>query len=100
MKANRNPSLRVLLWITLAIGAIPGESVNAQAGLRESLEKLDKNDNGFIDPDEVTPLARPFLERVLRNNRGFRESTNYNRPLPISQIQEEARYYFAVRNGQ
>ena len=26
-----------------------------QAGLRDSLEKLDRNQNGYIEPDEVTP---------------------------------------------
>ena len=68
-----------------------------QAGLREALEKLDKNDDGLIDPNEVTPLARPYLERILKA-RSRSEATFY-RAVSIERIQESARIYYAVKNG-
>ena len=51
-----------------------------QAGLRDSLEKLDRNQNGYIEPDEVTPLSRPYLERILK---GRSRRSNF-RPGPAS----------------
>lgn len=72
---------------------------NGQAGLRESLERLDKNENGYLDPNEVTKLARPYLERILGSRYGRRRTVEFDKPIPISRIQEAARYYFAVKNG-
>jgi subtilisin-like proprotein convertase family protein len=69
-----------------------------QAGLRDSLEKLDRNQNGYIEPDEVTPLSRPYLERILKG-RSRRSNFRFDRPYRISQIQESARVYYALENG-
>ena len=70
----------------------------AQAGLRESLEKLDRNDDGFIDPREITPLARPYFEQLAKS--GSREQRlDLDRPNEISKLQEIARRYYAGRNG-
>ncbi len=69
-------------------------TANAQSGLRESLEQLDVNENGSIDPDEVTPLARPYLERITEARR-----MPMDRPMPIDKLQEAARIYYALKNG-
>ncbi len=66
----------------------------AQAGLRQSLERLDKNENGEIEPDEITPLARPYLERITEARR-----MSLDRPNEIERLQEAARIYFAMQNG-
>lgn len=69
-----------------------------QAGLREALEKLDVNNNGMIESEEVTPLARPYLERVMQG-RSRRVDEPFRRPMRIDQIQESARIYYALKNG-
>lgn len=66
----------------------------AQAGLRESLERLDTNGDGEIEPDEITPLSRPYLERIAESRR-----LSLARPNPIDKLQEAARIYFAKQNG-
>jgi subtilisin-like proprotein convertase family protein len=73
--------------------AISGPLV-AQSGLRESLEKLDRNQNGEIDPEEITPLARPYLERLAKSRR-----MSMGRAYDIERWQEAARIYFALQNG-
>lgn len=65
----------------------------AQAGLRASLEKLDRNDDGLIQPDEITSLSRPYLERITKGR------YRLNKPLRIDKIQEAARIYHAIQNG-
>ena len=73
-------------------------TLHAQSGLRESLERLDRNQNGWIDPGEVTPLARPYLERIM-NVRSRRSDLSFDKPVEISRLQEAARRYYATRNG-
>jgi len=70
------------------------DQLHAQAGLREALERLDKNEDGEISPDEITPLARPYLERITRE-RGM----SVDRTNKIDKLQEAARIYYALRNG-
>ena len=65
-----------------------------QSGLRKSLERLDKNENGEIDPHEITPLARPYLERIAESHRMSLERSN-----DIDKLQEAARIYHALKNG-
>ncbi|TWU01214.1 proprotein convertase P-domain-containing protein [Stieleria varia] len=70
----------------------------AQSGLRASLEKLDRNGNGMIEPEEITPLSRPYLEQLAETgSRGG--GLDLRRPNPIPRIQEIARIYYAVKNG-
>ena len=52
----------VLVAVTGFVHCMMANHGMAQSGLRESLEKLDRNQNGEIDPDEITPLARPYLD--------------------------------------
>ncbi|WP_246112833.1 proprotein convertase P-domain-containing protein [Allorhodopirellula solitaria] len=70
------------------------EHAFAQAGLRESLERLDTDGDGEIEPDEITPLARPYLERIARARRMSLERSN-----DIEKLQEAARIYHAMQNG-
>ncbi|MDP6060467.1 MAG: calcium sensor EFh, partial [Pirellulaceae bacterium] len=70
------------------------EHLAAQSGIRESLERLDKNQDGMIERDEITPLARPYLERIMRALR-----MSIDRPNEIDKLQEAARVYSALQNG-
>lgn len=79
------------LTTTLATAA---PEAKAQAGLREALERLDINENGVIEVEEITPLARPYLERVLGTDR-----RSIDKPRSISRILEYARIHYAIRNG-
>lgn len=69
-------------------------TASAQAGLRESLERLDTDGDGEIAPEEITPLSRPYLERIAESRR-----MSLARPNPIDKLQEAARIYFAKQNG-
>lgn len=83
------PCLAAFVLVALWSGRAYG-----QAGLRESLERLDTNNNGEIEPDEITPLARPYLERITQVRR-----MSLDRPNPIDKLQEAARIYYALQNG-
>ncbi|MFN3189503.1 MAG: proprotein convertase P-domain-containing protein [Aureliella sp.] len=78
----------------LSLVALPVSEAHAQAGLRESLERLDKDEDGRIGPDEITPLARPYLERIAKARR-----LSLYRENDISDFQEAARIYYALQNG-
>ncbi|MCO8124235.1 proprotein convertase P-domain-containing protein [Stieleria sp. TO1_6] len=78
----------------LAIGCATPNTASAQSGLRDSLELLDRNQNGSIEPDEITPLARPYLERVADARRMSLDRSN-----DIEKWQEAARIYYAMQNG-
>ncbi|PHR89221.1 MAG: calcium sensor EFh [Blastopirellula sp.] len=82
-----------LVFVAVA-SLLTGRQLLAQGGLRESLEKLDKNQNGYIDPDEITPLARPYLERITEVRR-----MSLREPIRITKLQETARIYYALQNG-
>lgn len=69
-------------------------SAEAQAGLRESLELLDRDKDGYLDPDEITSLSRPYLERIAEARR-----ISLDRPYRIDRWQEAARIYHAMKNG-
>ncbi len=70
------------------------DAASAQSGLRESLERLDRNHDGSIDPSEITSLSRPYLERVADARR-----MSLDRPNRIEAWQEAARIYYALKNG-
>ena len=84
----------VLVAVTGFVHCMMANHGMAQSGLRESLEKLDRNQNGEIDPDEITPLARPYLERLAKARR-----MTLTRSYDIERWQEAARVYFALQNG-
>jgi subtilisin-like proprotein convertase family protein/Ca2+-binding EF-hand superfamily protein len=80
--------------IVLMCFGLHSEMAFGQAGLRESLERLDRNQNGMIEPGEITTLARPYLERITKERR-----INLGRPNEIHELQEAARIYYAMANG-
>ena len=88
-------TLSVVVLLAIVAGS---PSVFAQAGLRETLEKMDTNNNGMIEADEVTPLARPYLERIILGQ-SRRVDEPFRRPMRIDKIQESARVYYAIKNG-
>jgi subtilisin-like proprotein convertase family protein len=97
-RSNNFSTWSLVLLLSIIGSACCSVPLYAQAGLRESLEKLDRNDDGVIDPDEITPLARPYFEQLSRS--GSRElRLDLDRPHKISELQEIARRYYAVRNG-
>ncbi|MEZ6134019.1 MAG: proprotein convertase P-domain-containing protein [Pirellulaceae bacterium] len=85
-----------LLWfgVVTLVCCAPARPVCAQASLRESLERLDRNENGEIDPHEITALARPYLERLAETRR-----LSLDRSNDIEDFQEAARIYHALKNG-
>ncbi|HIE97350.1 MAG: proprotein convertase P-domain-containing protein [Fuerstiella sp.] len=88
-----------LVCVALLCGNVcVNNALYAQSGLRESLERLDRNQNGWIDPGEVTPLARPYLERIMKV-RSRRSDLSFDKPVEISRLQEAARIYYATKNG-
>ncbi len=90
-------SIHKISWIVIATAVLVCSDyhhASAQAGLRESLERLDTNDNGEIDPDEITPLSRPYLERITQARRMSLDRSN-----EIEKLQEAARIYYAMQNG-
>ncbi|MEO1524353.1 MAG: proprotein convertase P-domain-containing protein [Planctomycetota bacterium] len=84
----------IIALVVVAFGSLSNRSASAQGGLRESLELLDRNENDIIEPEEITPLARPYLERIARAHR-----VSLDRPNPIGKYQEAARVYYAKQNG-
>ncbi len=80
--------------LLVACVAVASHQVRGQGGLRESLERLDIDQDGKLDSDEITPLARPFIERIARARR-----LSLDRPVRIDSLQEAARVYFAIQNG-
>ncbi len=94
-----NRCIAILRWPFVCLVVLLGNSLfthqlHAQAGLRKALEKLDKNEDGEISPDEITPLARPYMERITKA-RGM----SVDRTNDIDKLQEAARIYYALRNG-
>ena len=84
-----------LVCLTILIGSCClNQPLLGQAAFRQALEQLDTNQNGEIEPDEITPLARPYLERIARELR-----FSLRRPVGINELQEAARVYHALRNG-
>lgn len=96
MMPKLRASKRAVYFLTLALTLAPvaASSALAQAGFREALLRLDRNENGEIEPDEITPLARPYLERIAEARRLSLERSN-----DIEKLQEAARIYHALRNG-
>lgn len=73
---------------------LTGKTAYGQSGLRESLERLDVDGDGEVEPEEITPLARPYLERITRAAR-----MSIDRDNDIEDLQEAARRYHAQKNG-
>ncbi|MCA9139637.1 MAG: proprotein convertase P-domain-containing protein [Planctomycetales bacterium] len=87
-------SALLLVGSTALLTCLPARHAAAQSGLRESLELLDRNQNGYIDPDEITSLSRPYLERIAEARH-----LSLERPNRVDKLQEAARVYYALKNG-
>lgn len=85
---------RVLIVAAFAVLGFSCKDLLAQSGLRESLERLDVDGDGRIEPEEITPLSRPYLERIAKARR-----LSLDRDNRIETLQEAARVYFALQNG-
>ena len=83
-----------LIATLFALCCVPAERAFAQAGMREALVKLDRNKDGRISPSEITPLARPYIERIARARR-----MDLGKPNEIDRLLDAARIYYALRNG-
>ena len=103
----KQPTLKQTLpvrAIAILIAALTHVCLNsspvcAQAGLRESLERLDRNKDGKIEPSEITPLSRPFFERLSRAENS-QARVVLSKTYSIGQLQEIIRRYHAMRNGE
>ena len=73
---------------------ILARTANAQSGLREALERLDRDQDGDVEPEEITPLARPYLERIMKASR-----LSIYRDNDIESVLRAARRYYATQNG-
>ncbi|MEM9368797.1 MAG: proprotein convertase P-domain-containing protein [Planctomycetota bacterium] len=82
-----------LVVVTMLV-ANASPRVFGQAGLREALERLDRDGDGEIEPKEITPLARPYLERIAEARK-----ISLTRPNRIETWQQAARVYHALANG-
>ena len=80
--------------VSILTQAMLSDAAFAQAGLRDTLEAMDKNNDGQIQPEEITPLARPYLERIAKSRK-----LSLHRPNRIDKLQEAARIYHAIQNG-
>ncbi len=86
-------------WSVVCVAVASGSSLScdqlhAQSGLRESLERLDTNEDGQISPEEITPRSRPYLERIAKSHR-----LSLDAPNQIDKLQEAARIHHALVNG-
>ncbi|MEM0925796.1 MAG: calcium sensor EFh, partial [Planctomycetota bacterium] len=84
----------VVVGLQLLVLGFTSPNAWGQAGLRESLELLDRDEDGQLEPDEITPLSRPYLERIAKARRLSLDRTN-----SIEKWQEAARVYYAMQNG-
>tara|TARA_R110002049_G_scaffold309268_1_gene519610 strand:+ start:148365 stop:150260 length:1896 start_codon:yes stop_codon:yes gene_type:complete len=94
MLCSRSFTAVSLFGLSALLLLIDANTGYGQAGLRESLERLDTNNDGEIEPDEITPLARPFLEQIAEARR-----LSLGRPNRIDKLQEASRIYHAIKNG-
>ncbi len=94
-KPSRRIAGGTLIALVFAAGLAPGVA-HGQAGLRDALERLDQagDNDGRIDPEEITPLARPYLEKLYRQRR-----YSMDRDVDIDKLQEASRIYHAFQNG-
>lgn len=85
--------IAVCVCVTLSATS---RSIHGQGGLRAALDRLDTNQDGIIEPTEITPRARPYLERITWRQRRIQ----LDEANSIERLQEAAREYYASLNGQ
>lgn len=88
-------SARLMCLVGALLMVIRGsDSLYGQSGLREALERLDRDKDGDVEPEEITPLARPYLERIMTSSR-----LSIYRDNDIESLLRAARRYYATQNG-
>ena len=98
--AMMNRSFAISKWsvvglLSLLLAIMVSPCAYGQAGLREALERLDTNQNGQIDPSEITPQARPYIERITKNqSKSWKE-----KEISIERLTDIARRYYYGQNG-
>ena len=83
----------VALTLVTSTVVLPNQA-QAQAGLKEALQRLDRDGDGELDTEEITSQSRPFLERIARARR-----MSMDREYDLQEWQDAARAYFAIQNG-
>ena len=73
-------------------------SANGQHDLRETLDRMDRNQNQYLDPEEITTFSRAYLEQVS-NSGSSRTRLDLDKPIPITYLMRAIQAYQAVRNG-
>lgn len=83
--------LSILLTVTLASdvtaqrrGGGEGSPFGGGGGPSSFLDRMDRNGNGMLDPDEMQGPMRSMIERLGRED----SSINPDRPIPMSKIKE------------
>lgn len=85
-------TLRTLIaLIVLSIaGIVFSDTASAQS---EWVKRVDTNNNGYIEPSELTDRSRSFFERFSREY-----GIDLNRPNSVRRIEDAARQYFERRS--
>jgi len=79
----------VIVWLTAA-GAVSPHLAQAQS---EWVRRLDANNNGYIEPSELSDRSRAFFDRFARD-----AGIDLNRTNSVARLEEAARRYFERRN--
>ena len=78
----------------LLLSIADSRPADGQSGLREALERLDRDKDGEVERHEITPLARPYLERIMKSSRLSIYEDN-----DVESLLRAARRYYATQNG-
>lgn len=89
-----NRRFHACVFIGLIAGLAYAQPSLAQSSMGDSLKRLDRNGDGQIEPDEITSLARPFMERVGRARR-----ISLDRPNSVNRWLEAVQYFYSEQNG-
>ncbi|MDC0279011.1 hypothetical protein OAL43_02280 [bacterium] len=92
--STRLPRTVQLASTFLLFSLLQSQWVMAQAGLRKSLERLDRDNDGELHPREITALARPNLERITCASRMSIDSQN-----EMEDLLHAARRYCGTKNA-
>jgi subtilisin-like proprotein convertase family protein len=80
--------IRFLLLLSLAIAFLVGDARSAEAQA-EWIRRLDDNGNGYVEPDEISDRARPYIERFARQS-----GLSLSRANSVRRLEYAARRYY------
>lgn len=81
-----------VVFLLIAVGCICADTASAQS---EWVRRLDANNNGYIESNELSDRSRSFFNRFARD-----AGIDLNRTNSISRLEEAARSYFDRRNRE